>query len=355
MNRRGIVLIAVALIVLAFMIGCSADALMQTSEKMENMGKAGMGKAGEAVVEEAVTETDGFVVKNESYLKYYSPLYNIVVDEETGQEREKANTITVKTTVDDDFDGEQALRDLCASFVAKVGKATETSASDKALIEALAKPYPETGVTYGRPIFRRFGDALAGSETGSGILGMLLMLATMDGIELPAGLVDNITNYIVPIPIQAYDTLPILNKVMVMAAHILSLVQYNKEHPQPAPEPGPSGASFDYTGLLAIPESIAAHTGDRTYQTVGDKISVALLYDILDAANSVFVEYENTHRTDPNDQYSQVDFSEFGFEWIMKNCAGYIDRVVADLNAIGYINGTHIDAASIIGSYVSQL
>ena len=355
MNRREIVLIAAAFLVLAVMVGCSADALMQTSEKMENMGKAGMGKAGEAVVEEAVTETDGFVAKDESYLKFYSPLYDIVVDEETGQEREKANIVTVKTMVDDEFDGEQALRDLCASFVTKIGKATETSASDKALLDALAKPYPETGVTYGRPIFRKFGDALAASDTGSGILGMLVMLATMDGIELPPGLVDNITNYNVPIPIQAYDTLPILNKVMVVASHILSLVQYNKDHPQPTPEPTPSGATFDYTSLLAIPEGIAAHTGDRTYQTVGDKISVALLYDILDAANSVFVEYENTHRTDPNDQYSQVDFSEFGFKWIMKNCSGYIDRVIADLNAIGYINGTHIDAASIIGSYVSQL
>ena len=355
MNRRGIVLIAAAFVVLAVMVGCSADALMQTSEKMENMGKAGMGKAGEAVVEEAVTETDGFVVKNESYLKYYNPLYDIVVDEETGLQKEKANIVTVKTTADDEFDGEQALRDLCASFVTKIGKATETSASDKALLDALAKPYPETGVTYGRPIFRKFGDALAGSETGSGILSMLLMLATMDGIELPPNLVNDITNYVVPIPIQAYDTLPILNKTMLVASYILELTQYNKEHPKPTPEPGPSGATFDFSSLLAIPESIAAHTGDRSYQTIGDKISVALLYDILDAVSGVFAEYKKTHLTDPANQYSEVDYSEFGFEWIMKNCESYIDRVVADLNAIGYVNGTHVDAASIIGSYVSQL
>lgn len=353
MNRKGIALIAAMLVILAVFVGCSPDSLMETSGKMENMSRAGMGKAGEAVVEEAVAETDGFVEKNESYLSYYDPLYIIVVDEETGLEKEIANIVTVKTVSDSGFDGNQALRELCASFVSKIGKATETSASDKALLDALAKPYPETGTTYGRPVFRRFGDALAASETGSGILGLLAMMATMDGVEMPPDLIDNITNYIVPIPIQAYDTLPILNETMLTASYILELVTYNKAHPKPEPEP--SGATFDTTSLLEIPESIAAHTGDREYQTVGDKICVALLYDILDAVNGVFGDYKKTHLTDPTNEYSDVDYSEFEFQWIMKNCGGYIDRVVADVNAIGYINGTHIDAASIIGSYLSQL
>ena len=350
MNRKGIALIAAALIILAILVGCSAEDLQKSSESFSEMGKAGMGKAGEAVVEEAVAETDGFVEKNESYLVYYNPLYDIVVDEQTGLEKEKANIVTVKTVTDSGFDGNQALRELCASFVSKIGKATETSASDKALLDALAKPYPETGTTYGRPVFRRFGDALAASETGSGILGLLAMMSTMDGVELPEGLTESITDYIVPIPIQAYDTLPILNETMLTASYILELVTYNKEHPKPEPE-----ISFDYNSLLSIPESIAAHTGDREYQTVGDKICVALLYDILDAVNGVFGDYKKTHLKDPTNEYSDVDYSEFDFEWIMKNCGSYIDRVVADVNAIGYINGTHIDAASIIGSYVSQL
>lgn len=345
-KTRNSLIIGILLIFAMILAGCSADALMQTSEKMENMGKAGMGKAGEAVVDEAVTETEGFVAKNESYMNFYNPPY----DPETG----KANIVTFKTMKDDGCDGEQALRDLCASFVTRIGKATETSASDKAILEALAQPYPETGITYPGPVFRRFGDALDGSTTGGGILGMMTMLAYTYEFLDPS-LVDSITGYNVPIPIRAYDTLPILNKAMSVASYILELVQYNKEHPQPAPEPEPSGTSFDYTSLLAIPESIAAHTGDRNYQTVGDKISVALIYDILDAVNSVFAEYKKTHLEDPTNEYSAVDYSEFGFKWIMKNCAGYIDRVVADVNAIGYINGTHIDAAGIIGSYVSGL
>ena len=355
MKIKGIGLIVLALALTGLLAGCSADALMQTSEKMEGMGKAGMGKAGETFVEAAVTETDGFVAKNESYLNYSDPLFDVVVDEITGQEMEKAKLVTVKTVGSDEFDGDKALRELCASFVSKVGKATETSASDKALREALDKPYPETGKTYGRPIFRKFGDALSGSETGSGIIGLLTMMMTMEGVKLDPNLVSNITGYIVPIPIQAYDTLPILNKTLPMAAHILQLVQYNKAHPKPEPEPSGSGATFDFKSLLSIPEGIAKHTGDRKYQTVGDKISVALLYDILDAADNVFKNYENTHRKDPENPNSDVDFADFGFQWIMKNCGSYVDRVVADVNAIGYINGTHIDAAGIIGSYLSQL
>ena len=355
MKIKGIGLIVIALAMIGLLAGCSADALIKTSESMEGMGKAGMGKAGETFVEAAVTETDGFVSKNESYLNYSDPLFDVVVDEITGQEMEKAKLVTVKTVGSDEFDGDKALRELCASFVSKVGKATETSASDKALREALDKPYQEPGKTYGRPIFRKFGDALAGSETGSGIIGLLTMMMTMDGIKLDPNLVSNITNYIVPIPIQAYDTLPILNRTLSLAGHILQLVQYNKAHPKPEPEPSGSGATFDFKSLLSIPDGIAKHTGDRKYQTVGDKISVALLYDILDAVDNVFRNYESTHLTDPENPNSDVDFSDFGFQWIMKNCGSYVDRVVSDVNAIGYINGTHIDAAGIIGSYLSQL
>lgn len=342
MKIKGIVVCAIALALLVIAVSCSADALQKTGESMGNIAKAGMGKAGESLVTEAAEEIDGFTAKYEFCLKFHDPLY--VIDEETG--REKAEIVSVKTTEYDEYDGNKVLKELAASIVFQIGKATETSSSDEAIRAALAKPYK--GLTCERPVFRRFGDALEGSTTGSGILGMLAMLATMDGIELPEGLIDNITNYVVPIPIQAYDTLPILDKALGLAAHVYSLIQFNKEHPQPEPS---SGSSFDWSVLLSIPESIAANCGDRTYQTVGDKFSIALLYDIMDAALEVFVSYRDTHV----DQESNVDYSEFGFKWILANCSDLINRVVADLNAIGYINGTHIDAAGIIGSYIAGL
>ena len=335
--------IVFSVILCLFLIGCSADDLQKTGESMGNIGKAGMGTAGDALVDDATETVDTFVVKSEFCFKYYDPLY--VVDEG----KEKAQPILFKTETDDSYDGAKALRELCASVVSAIGKAAETSSSDKALLDALAKPYPETGVTYGRPVSHRFGDALEGSLTGSGIVSMMAMLATMDGIELPAGLIENITNYYVPIPIQAYDTLPILDKALSLASFILQLVQYNKAHPQP--EPSPEGGSVDMNLIVAIPDSIAAHTGDRTYQTVGDKISIALVLDVFDAADTIFKNYANTHK----DQSDNVDYSEFGFKWIMANCGALLDRVVADINTIGYINGTHIDAAGIIGSYVSGL
>ena len=348
-KTRNHLILCILLVSALFLAGCSADDLQKTGESMGNIGKAGIGNAGESLVSDAVETVDAFVSNYEFCIRYYDPLF--VIDEE----KEKAQAMLLKNEKDDGYDGAKGLRELAASVVSQIGKATETSSSDKALREALAKPYSEPGVTYGRPVFRRFGDALEGSLTGSGIVSMLAMLATMGGVNLPPGLVENITGYIVPIPTQAYDVLPLLeNKAMVLASYIMELVQYNKDHPKPTPEPEP-GTPFDFSTLLSIPEGIAANTGDRKYQTVGDKISFALLYDIFDVAESVFVDYRKTHLVDPNDENSDVDYAEFGFDWIMKNCSRYIDRVVADVNTIGYINGTHIDAAGIIGSYVSGL
>ena len=342
MKGKGIGIIILVLALMAFLVGCSADALQKSGESMGNIGKkAGMGKAGESLVNEAVESIDAFVANYEYCFKFYEPIFN----------EGKASSVTVKNEKSDGYDGEKALRELAASIVSEIAKATESSASDKAIKEALAKPYPETGITYAGQVFRKLGDALSGSLTGSGVLSMMAMLATMDGINLPEGLFENIQKYVVPIPIRAHDLLQILeNQIYPLASHILELVMYNKAHPKPEPEPKPSG-SVDTAALLAIPESIAANTGDRTYQTVGDKICVALLFDVTAAANAVFKNYEETHK-DPNDD---VDYSEFGFEWIIANCGGLLDRVVADINTIGYINGTHIDAAGIIGSYVSSL
>lgn len=342
-KRIGIVILALAL--LAFVVSCSADDLQKTGESMGSIGKAGMGTAGENLVSDAVETVEAFVANYEFCFRYYDPLY--VIEDE----RERAQSMPVKTESGDGYDGEKGLINLSASIVSAIGKATQTSTSDKALRDALAKPYPETGKTYGRPVFRKFGDALNGSLTGSGIIDAIAFFATLDGIQLPEGLMENISNCIVPIPIQAYDTLPILDKSLSLASHIIMLVQYNKEHPQPTPPSPSEGGSVDTNLLLAIPESIAAHTGDRTYQTVGDKITYALLYDVVISADDIFSKYEETHK----DENDDVDYSEFGFKWIMANCGALLDRVVADITTIGYINGTHIDAAGIIGSYVSSL
>lgn len=348
MSLNKVLSVALALLVSAVLfVGCSADDLQKTGESMGNIGKAGMGTAGETLVNDAVETVEAFIANYEYCFRYHDPLF--VVEDET----EKADSMPLKTEDGEGYDGAKGLRELAASVVAEIGKATQTSTSDKALRDALAKPYPESGKTYGRPVFRKFGDALNGSLTGSGIVSMMAMLATLDGIQLPEGLMENITNYIVPIPIQAYDTLPILDKALGLAGNIIQLVQYNKEHTKPEPSPG--GDGFDYSVLLAIPEGIESHTGDRKTQTIGDKISIALLYDVMDAANTVFADYNSSHHVDPENEYSAVDYSEFGFKWIMANCGALLDRAVADINTIGYINGTHINAAGIIGSYVSGL
>ena len=338
MNRKAVVLIATALIVLAILTGCSPDALQKSGESMGNMGKAGLGTAGESLVNEAAELVDGFIKAYEDCFVWEEELYD----------EGKAKAAAFKTG--DNINGEKDMIDLAASVVKAVQKATETGASDKALRDALSAKYKgitlqksdsEDGTTY-----RTFGELLENSVLGSNLLDLLMILPMMSpDIQLDATVIDKIKDYDVPIPLQAYDIGPILMKAANLALSNTKLITYIKEHSQ-------ESASFDVSSLAYITEGMAANTGNRTYQTVGDKVTICLLYDIVDVFDKILASYKTTHTIENS---SDINYEELGFEWVLKNCSNQIDRAIADLNTIAYINGIHIDAAGLIGTYVSRI
>lgn len=328
-----IILIAVALI----LVGCSADALQKSGESMGTMGNAGFGTAGESLVTEAAELVDGFIKVYEDCFVWEEELY---YDGKAKQANFRSG---------DDINGEKDMIKLAASVVKAVQKATEAGASDKALKNALSAEYKgkttkkadsEDGKTY-----RKFGDLLENSVLGYNLLQTLMILPLMNpDIQLDATVIEKIKGYDVPIPLQAYDIGPILMKAGNLALKNTKLITYIKEKN--------AGNSFDVSALAYIPEGIAANTGDRTYQTVGDKITTCLLYDIVDVFDTILNSYKTTHTIENS---SDINYEELGFEWVLKNCSDQIDRAIADLNTIAYINGIHIDAAGLIGTYVSRI
>ena len=339
MVRNRLVVVLLSVFLAALLAGCSADALQKSSGNMEKLGKAGLGTAGESVVNEAAELVDGFVKAYEDCLVWEEELYA----------DGKAKQATFKTG--DSISGEKNMIDLVASVVRSFQKATEAGASDKALRDALSAEY--TGITAKKAdsedgkTYRKFGDLLEHSVLGYNLLQTLMILPLMDPtIQLDATVIDKIKDYDVPIPLQSYDIGPLLFKAGNLALSNTKLITYIKEKSQEG------GSTFDVSALAYIPEGIAANTGDRAYQTVGDKITACLLYDIVDVFDTILNAYKSTHAIENS---SDINYEELGFEWVLKNCSDQIDRAIADLNAIAYINGIHIDAAGLIGTYVSRI
>ena len=334
MNGKKIGLFLTTLVLIAILAGCSADALVKNSQAMESMKNAGMGTAGEAVVDQAVSEVNSFISGSEECMKW---------PEQVITEDGKGEMNILKTEESDGFAGEENYIAVVRAAVSAINKAAETGTSDSRLREALSAPYPETGKTHEGQVFRKFGDALDNSAGFTGALDAIPFL--LPDPEKGMEVVDSIKNYEVPIPIQCFDIIPILMKAMSRLDKIIDIVEYKPENP-PAEKP-----KFDASQLEALPGQIAANTGERTYQTVGDKISVGILYDIVDAADKSLGRFNEANTGED----SKVNYGNFSFDWVLKNCSDQIDRIVSDLNAIAYINGIHIDAAGIIGSYVSKI
>ena len=332
MTRYRMVVVFTLILLVALLAGCSAEALQKSSGNMEKLGKAGLGTAGESVVNEAVELLNGFIEKYEACFQWNSPNYN------------NDGKADMSIFLTGEVNGEKELEKLSASVVKAILKAAETGASDKAMREALSMKYPETGkayhpqyyVTYGN-----FGEVLNGSVIGVTVLAALPMFLS-DPLAGQA-LIAKVQAYDVPIPLAAYDIVPMLGKTMNMALAHMNLITYINNKEQEA-------SPFDVSTLAYIPEGIAANTGDRTYQTVGDKVTMGLLYDIVILFDELITDYENKNTVE-----STVDYSKLSFEWVLKNCSDQIDRAIADLNTISYINGIHIDAAGLIGTYVSRI
>lgn len=336
MIRNRLCIVFTLILLAALLAGCSADALQKSSGSMESLGNAGFGTAGGALVDESAVLVGRFIADYEECFTWEDPPYS--------SENGKAGSVLFKDSAD--FKGEDAARRIAASLVKSIRKAVQTKASDEALRQAISAKYPETGKSYDETYgvtYRKFGEALEGSVFGSNFLSTLSLLPLMyPDMQLDPQVMEKVRNYEVPIPLQAYDLIPMLTKAMTLVLTNMDLITFIKNQ-ESSGQPGAS--AFDITELAYITEGIAAHTGDRTYQTVGDKMTVCLLNDIIDVFASVLKTYNETH----------TDYEELGFEWVLKACPDQIDRAVSDLNTIAYINGIHIDIAGLIGTYVSRI
>ena len=325
-----IILIAVALI----LVGCSADALQNAD--MGRLQNAGLGKAGNRLVDEATASIDGFVESYESCFGWNEEPFK----EEGGKKLAYINIPVATITAEDplSFDGNERITESVSKVVSAILKALETSASDEDIRYALLQPYE--GVLVGGDVYRTMGGVVGGI-VGDEVRDTIEMLVTMFNEEAGAG-VDRVLSYSIPIPTYSYDFLILLDKALEIVTDnvplVLKLLNFD---PLIAEDTGSKALSASY--LQYIPDGIESDVGDRDYQTVGDKIAFAIIYDIFDALYEIFRGF--------NELFSD-DADAFTPGWIVKNTADQFDRLISDFTVLGYIYGVHIEYAGFVGDMI---
>ena len=335
-------ILGVLLAMVILLAGCSADDLWNTNNKL-NLGAAGLGTAGKRVVNEAVESIDGFSENFDSCFTWDpEPFTN---KEGSDKKLAKLGVSTQKVSEEDpaSFDGNDRLAGSVREIVTGILKALESSSSDEEIRKALAKPY--TGVTNGGPVHRTMDDVITGI-VGDDVLDQIEILVGLFNEEAAAG-ISRVRSYSVPMPISSYDFLILLDKAMDIVVDnvplILKLVNFDSMIAQ-ATEESPKAVSSSY--LRYIPDGIEANVGNRAdYQTVGDKIAFAIIYDVFDTLDTIFDRF----RADFGDS-----LDSFSPGWVVSNTADQFDRLISDLYVLGYIYAVHIEYAGFVGNLIKN-
>ena len=329
MSGLGIVALVSACIVMLF-VSCDAESIMNTGSTLGILSSAGLGNAGDKVVNSAADTTASFVEQYEQCIDW-------------SDYKESSGGKDVPGNIMWKLGGETGAKAHVTEFISKVTKASATSSSDKAIKAAFAKRY--SGMTGDWDAYTLTGDFIDSWP----MLTTIFSILPSFGVIIPPETMTKIRAYELPFPIQVFDVMILMNKILQLAASNSDLIQWAGKGGSGGGGGGEGGSSFDASLLLAIPENIKKSVNGRTYQTDGDKIAGYLVYDIVDQVSIALGKFNTAYPEDKS-----TDFPHLKFDWFLGNCRTNIDRILSDLSLIAYIYDFHLDTASIISSAIGK-
>ena len=322
---------AIVVVALCLFVGCSADALMKTGKTLGKLGSAGFGTVGDEHVAAATTAVKGFVERYEDSLDWSG--VHRTVDPEGKEHFDDYVFLKFK----DGSEGIPAFTSLLSETVSSIIKAKESGASDEALRAALDAKYD--GVAKDWNAYRVLGPALNASEIGA-----LLSL-------MPGASADSIKNIKMPFLTNSGEYQIIINRAindiaMTHLTDVMSMVTFFKN----GGGGGGGESKFKIEDLKYIPQRMDAYVGDRTYVTVGDKITACMAIDLVNAVYDVFLRFIAEFPCDPEGK----NFENLNAEWVLGKCSAELDRVMADLEALAYIYDFNLDVAGLVGKILGN-
>lgn len=406
MRRHLILLGLLAIAAVTLMAGCSADEIMSAGQTMGSLGSAGLGKAGEKAVSETAKEVEQFIASYESCLKPRTMFTASVggVEKISFPLLDGALSDTSfffkSTAAGDDFDGDPRLIALMHVLSADIQSARNTGRSDKPIRDALDARYD--GSHSYAPAFKKFGgiidswqqlsDLIDNAYTimeWADILNLIFENPTVESVtNLVRATIDSVRNFDLLIPVQAHDFFMVLDKAINLVQNHFMLgvnIALGNYPPSGGGSGGQGGggqggqsggqgggggqsggsSGFSINDLKYIYDGVVSYVGDRTYQTVGDKMAICLMYDVLDAAKSILDKYVEDNPDEfkvledllaPDSELSVLDvlagigemYSDLDYKWVLMNSDSELDRVISDLTLITYIYDIRIDIPGLI-------
>ncbi|MBO4279152.1 MAG: hypothetical protein J5891_05010 [Spirochaetales bacterium] len=346
MKKHRIVL-AVALTAVALMLaGCSADQLMGTGKALGQLSDAGTGHGGDKYVSQAAESVNGFIETYESLIDWEK----WEKDDGTRTVTEGKELVSGELVMKTDEATKLAYVAMRDKMITSIIKASETRSSDASLRAALntsfrdydgvKKPYKSKTVDWFG--YKGFREVVNGNTWSAAIISMVVPV----GAEI-----EKIYSYSMPFFVQGSDVSMLLRTTMQTVlekvfkydfSSLIAVVNKIKK--------GGGESKFKVEELKYILDNIVKNVGDRKDPTVGDKVAMFMIYDIVDTTCNTLVKYVDQHE----EETPETKFDSLNAEWILGNCSVEMDRIFTELQVIGYIYDTNIDVAGISGMLLGE-
>lgn len=346
MKRTGtIVSVIAAAVLVCILAGCSADALMETGKNLGSLRYATADNGGDEIMKDAVKSVDGFIERYESLLdwdKWAAGDGKRYINDK-GEEK-----VDGELTLRKDIDAWTEFSKLMEELTDNILAAKDTSSSDKELKAALNTLYKD----YDGKTKKYKGHAVDWYSHRSmrQVINVVTTVSSITGVVLPTGsdTIEKLYAYDSPFPVQGSEICFIASEALYtllpkMGSYLMDFIQKVTTKPSGGGGEG-GGSSFNISDYKYILDNMSASVGNRKDATVGDKIVMCMVMDIVRMTVDGLTKYADTHPGSGAER-----FDDLNAEWILGNCCGSLDRIYAELEVIGYIYDCNIDLAGIAG------
>lgn len=332
MLKKSLIIIC-AVLILALVIGCSADSIASLGKGLGKLSDATLVPRNPYYVQKATENVEAFIEESEKAFEWNASSDPTVYDG-TLKFKEETSKQFYLNTIDETVNILLSARD--------------SSASDKALRNALNAKYK--GLSYGKSDARKnLYDGLVKEATIGGLLVQLenpqlnlLMLLHFMGIDVNKEQIDSVKNGVqklhdmnLPMPVQSCDYTLIIGIFMSRLSSVVSIVK-SMSHADPGDKP-----KIDTSVFANFQKDIASSVNDRDYQTVGDKVAVGILFGIMNEMAEVSADFE--------EHCKPVDYDLF-FDFLMADdgAKASMDKILGYFDALSYVYNSKLDIAGLV-------
>ena len=349
--KKSLILIS-ALVVLAVLVGCNADQISGFGKGMEKIGDMGLGQRRTEPMNAAVENVKTFIADTEKYFKLmpkqdaYTPVEGYPDYYDAYLSFKSTSEIPTEKAI-------ELYRNTVNQTVKTLLAAKDSSARSKALKDALNAKYE--GLSSEVATYKNLHAGLSAEYMLGNILRrvdltipenrenvvMILSFFLKSGVK-PDDLkaiekgIQTLKDTNLPFPLQASDYSLMVGLLIQQVQDIVTLVKESSS----GSESG--GSKIDLTALTNFQNDIASSVGSRDYQTVGDKISVGIVFEMM----STVIDIHNAYKLTPYYKEAEAGhlYDKF-FEFLFEDSQGlnYVDKMLNCLDTISYIYDVKLD------------